>query len=250
MGPSQASSSRFLAVLGFFIFVAVVFVAAGFRAPLQSFFAELISSRTDSPYASLSRSEVEERLRVAEDELTRIQYQSVLYELLAKENTSLRTPAFVETITTPIAARVLSRPPRTHYDTLILGVGSASGIAVKDLVVFNGVLLGEIISVTASSATAELFSTPASEHDVILGTPTAVVIARGLGGGALEMEVPQGVEINAGDVVRASTDETLIFGVVVSLSGSPTDATKTVHASVPVSMNDLDFVTILPQSAP
>ncbi len=246
-GRSQVSSPLFLPALGFTIFVVVVFVAAGFQSTVRGFFAELLASRDASAYDSLSRNELEERLKHAEDGLTSVKYQAVLYGLLAEENKNLRAVKSLDTITTAVTARVLSRPPRTHYDTLLLGAGSATGISVHDAVLFNGVLLGEIISVTASSATVELFSTPKSEHDVILGNPSAVAIARGLGGGAFEVQVPQGVAVLQNDSVRAATDDTLLLGVVVSVSGSATDATKTVHVASPVSMSEIDFVSIVPQ---
>lgn len=246
MGPSRVSSSGFLSVLGLAVFVAVVFFAAGFQAPVRGFFADLLASRTHSPYDSLSRVEVEERLRIAEEELTRTKYQALLYARIVEENKNLRAVASLESISTSVTARVLSRPPRTHYDTLLIGAGSASGVTVHDTVVFNGILLGEVISVTASSATVELYSTPKSEHDAIVGNPNAVAIARGLGGGSFEVQVPQGVEVLPNDTVRAVADDTLLLGVVVSVSGSATDATKTVHVAAPVSMNDIDFVSVIP----
>lgn len=247
MGRSQASEVKALpALLGFALLCVVVFFAGNFQAPVRAFFAQYLTGPTDPQYASLSRSEIEKRLKEAEDALTRVKYQSVLYELVVEENKNLRQVADVESITTEVLARVLSRPPRTHYDTLIVGAGSASGVAVHDIALWNGVLLGEVIMVTASSATVELYSSPTAEHDVVLGTPSAVAIARGLGGGAFEVMIPQGVNVSAGDTVRASTDETLIIGRVVSVSGSATDATKTVYVAAPVSMSEIDFVSLVP----
>ena len=247
MGRSQTSEVKALpALLSLALLCVTVFFAGNFQAPIRAFFAEYLTGPTDARYVSLSRSEIEQRLRVAEDELTRVKYQSVLYEMVVEENKNLREVRDVESISTQVTARVLTRPPRTHYDTLIVGVGSATGITVHDLAVWNGVLLGEVISVTGSSATVELYSTPGSEHDVMLGTPSAVAIARGLGGGAFEVLIPQGVAVSAGDVVRATTDDTLLLGRVVSVSGSATDATKTVHVAVPVSMNEIDFISLVP----
>jgi cell shape-determining protein MreC len=247
MGRSQASEMKALpALLGFACLCVVVFFAGNFQAPIRAFFAEYLTPPADAEYASLSRSEVEQRLKDAEEALERVKYQSVLYGLVVEENKNLRRVEGIESITTSVSARVLSRPPRTHYDTLIVGAGSAQGVAVHDLAMWDGVLLGEVIMVTASSATVELYSSPTSELDVMIGTPSAVAIARGLGGGAFEVMIPQGVEVSQGDTVRASTDETLLLGRVVSVSGSATDATKTVHVAAPVSMSEIDFVSIVP----
>lgn len=247
MGRSQASEVKALpALLGFALLVATIFFAGNFQAPVRAFFASYLTGPATPGYESLSRSEIEQRLKIAEDELARVQYQSVLYKLVLEENRNLRQVSTVESITTEVPARVLSRPPRTHYDTLIVGAGSGSGVAVHDIAVWNGILLGEVKLVTASSATVELYSTPGVEHDVIVGTPSAVAIARGLGGGAFEVLIPQGVLVSAGEYVRASTDETLILGRVVSVSGSATDATKTVHVAMPMSLSEIDFISLVP----
>lgn len=246
MGRSRTSNSGLLPIASVAVFIAVVFFATGVQAPIRGFFAELLSSKVYSPYESLSRVELEERLKNAEKELEQTKYQSVLYALLAEENKSLRAVATLESITNTVSARVLSRPPRTHYDTLLVGAGSAMGVSVHDTAVFNGVLLGKVISVTTSSATVELFSTPKSERDVILGTPSAVAVARGLGGGSFQVLIPQEVVVGLGEYVRAAADDTLILGVVVAVSGSATEASKTVHVATPVSMSELDFVSIVP----
>jgi hypothetical protein len=146
MGRSQASEMKALpALLGFACLCVVVFFAGNFQAPIRAFFAEYLTPPADAEYASLSRSEVEQRLKDAEEALERVKYQSVLYGLVVEENKNLRRVEGIESITTSVSARVLSRPPRTHYDTLIVGAGSAQGVAVHDLAMWDGVLLGEAI---------------------------------------------------------------------------------------------------------
>jgi cell shape-determining protein MreC len=248
-GRSQISSPWISAGIAILAFTAVVFFGGNFQAPVRAFVADLLTPSVQSEYDALSRNELELELREAHHELDRIRYQSVLYGLLSDENTELRKVQSVERITTIVPARILARPPRTHYDTVLVAAGSASGVSTGDRVVSGNILVGEVIAVTASSATVELLSTPQAEIDVLLGEPVAVAIARGVGGGAFEVAVPQGVTVQVGDPVRPSTDETLLLGVVSGVSGSPTDATKTVYVAAPVPMSQLDFVSVLPREA-
>jgi cell shape-determining protein MreC len=215
---------------------------------VRAFFVDAISPLTPGRYESLSRNEMIVRLAGAEQELDRIRYQGVLYELLLAENAELkRAVAPASGFASIVPARVIARPPRTHYDTLVLDAGAEAGIRENDVVAVSGIALGRIASVDSRSSLAQLFSSPQLEHDVVLGEPQAVAIATGLGGGAFEVELPQEVQVNPGDAVRIPRSETLVLGIVVEIEGEATDATKTVRFRSPASVYALDYVSVLLQ---
>lgn len=246
-GRSRASRhGGALGVLLIILAVAFLFMGPRIAPYVQSAFADLLRwGKPNSAYEGVSRDTLVSRLQVAEEELTRIRYQAYLYELVSKENAELRNVSSVESFSKTVPARVLARPPRTHYDTLILDVGAASGIRENDLVVWNQVLLGTIVSVGPSTATVELLSSPGNVFDAILGTPQAVAVAKGMGGGAFELALPQNITLEVGEVVRAQHSDTLIAGVVVSFEAKPSDATQTVTMRSPVSMQALDYVSVV-----
>ena len=208
-------------------------------------FATLIAGAPSLEHASLSRSALSSRLADAERELTRTRYQALLYVLVAEENKKLREATGASEAPAGIVGRVLSRPPRTHYDTLLLDVGVEQGVSVHDLVIFEGVALGTIVTVDSRTSVVSLFSTPGSETDVIIGTPRAVAVARGLGGGAYEVSVPQGITIAPTDIVRVSATESLVLGIVSDVSLVPADVLQTVRFRTPLALADLDFVRII-----
>src|SRR3989344_881261 len=228
----------------FFIFFILLFFYGG--SFLRGMFATLTAQAPDPAYALLSRSALASRLHDAEQELSRIRYQALLYALVAEENKELRGLLRASEIPTGIVARVLARPPRTHYDTLLVDVGSEKGMSVGDLAIFEGIGLGTVVTSDTRTSIISLFSTPGFETDVIVGTPHAVAVAHGLGGGAFEVLLPQGIVVMPGDIVRLPGSESLVVGIVSNVARAPADVLQQVLFHSPVSMSDLDFVRIVP----
>ncbi len=215
---------------------------------VRGVFASIVSKHdAQSIYAGLSKDALIARLTADDQELSRIRYQGLLYSLLADENAALRKTAFAAPLQSGVTGRVIARPPHTAYDTLLIDVGSDTGVHQNDLAVFQGILLGRAVSVGKNSSTVALFSSPGTLNDVIIGTPSAVAVAHGLGGGAFELSVPQGVKVMPGDIVRFPATESLALGVVVSVSAEAQDVSQTVRFTSPVSFADLDFIHMVSQ---
>src|SRR5690606_9992978 len=71
----------------------------------------------------------------------KMQYVIARAELLALENQELKKLLGRMPEETPlILATVLARPPQTAYDSLIIDVGSTSGVAVGDRIVAHGLI--------------------------------------------------------------------------------------------------------------
>ena len=247
---SRGSKTRLHFLTGAIALASLVLVFV-FSSSIGSFTRGIVSNivapRTKSDeYSALSKNALIARLNIADAELKRIQYQALLYSLLANENASLRES--VSAVATPrgVTARVIARPPRTNYDTLLIDAGEMGGIHENDVAVYQGVVLGRISALDSNSATVSLFSSSGVSHDVILGDPRAVAVAYGLGGGAFEVSVPQGVKVAVGDSVRFPATESLIVGVVQSISAQTRDVSQTVRFTIPFSFSELDFIRIIP----
>lgn len=223
-----------------------VLFGTGFGPFIRDVFVGALVTVEPDEYALLSKETLAARLKDAEQELSRTRYQSILFTLLTEENDRLRAAANAVSVSGGITARVLGRPPQTHYDSLLIDRGTRDGLSSEDLVVFEGVALGRVTSLGARSATVELFSSPGSEHDVLLGNPPAISIARGLGGGAFELSVPQEVSVETGDTIRLPASESLVLGVVLGIMFEPNDISKVIRFSTPVSFAELDFVQVMP----
>lgn len=209
--------------------------------------ASLFAPRSENPeYLGLSKDALTERLAHAESELSRTKYQALLYAALAAENAKLREAVSAATVPQGLTARVIARPPKISYDTLLVDRGAEAGVRENDSATYNGIALGRIIKVDAKTSLVSLFSSSGTSHDVILGEPRAVAVATGLGGGAFELSLPQGIAVAPGDSVRFPATESLILGVVKSVSSEMQGASQRVRLALPLSFAELDFIQIVP----
>lgn len=250
MAYSRGSKTRLHFLTGAIALASLVIVFV-FSSSIGSFtrgiVANVVAPRAKADeYSALSKNALIARLSDADADLKRIQYQALLYSLLADENASLRDSAGAVATPHGVTARVIARPPRTNYDTLLIDVGKSGGINENDVAIYQGVVLGRISAVDSNSATVTLFSSSGVSHDVILGDPRAVAVAKGLGGGAFEVSVPQGVKVALGDSVRFPATESLVAGVVQSISAEVRDVSQTIRFTIPFSFSELDFIRIIP----
>lgn len=197
----------------------------------------------DAAYALIPRTVLVERLKAAEREATRTRYQAIAYETVATELDRLRFEVGARPDGAFVTARVVARPPRTHYDTLLIAVGSESGIREGDLVSVERILLGTVTSVSARSATVTLLSAPGSMRDASLADPSAIIVLVGQGGGSFETVIPLSVTLAPGDpVVDAETGMVIAF--VAGTAAAPTDTAQTVRLAAPVALSALAHVSV------
>lgn len=247
---SRGSKTRFHFLTGAVALVSLVLVfifSSNIGSYVRGVASNVIAPHVNSDeYSALSKNALIARLQSRDAELKRTRYQALLYSLLVSENASLRDSVGAVAIPTGVTARVITRPPRTNYDTLIIDVGKDGGIRENDVAIYHGVVLGRISALDSKSATVTLFSSSGVSHDVILGEPRAVAVAKGLGGGAFEVSVPQGVKVVLGDSVRFPGTEALVAGIVQSISAQTRDVSQTVRFTIPFSFSELDFIRIIP----
>jgi cell shape-determining protein MreC len=91
-------------------------------------------------------------------------YKAQLLELqmTRDENTKLRAElSYIKNPSEVVVAGVLAKPSESLYNSLIIDQGTKNGITIGQLVVTQGIIgLGKISSVSANTATVELFSGP------------------------------------------------------------------------------------------
>jgi cell shape-determining protein MreC len=181
--------------------------------------------------------------------LTRIgdlEYQSLLADTLRQENIELRTLLNASLPENGVTAKILVRPDRSAYDTLVIDRGEASGIAVGDIALASGsVAFGVVREVGQATALIELYSSPEKTTDVVLADGT-ILVAEGKGGGMFSAEAAHDVPVTLGDTVSLSgSSQPFAFARVTDITGSPADPFKTIRFSNPVNFYTLRFVTLI-----
>ncbi len=177
------------------------------------------------------------------------EYKAQLIELqiLRDENAKLRTElSYVKNPSEVIVAGILAKPSQSLYNSLVIDRGERSGITVGQLVVTQGILgLGKISSVSADTATVELFSGPQFDSNLVMKNQNITVPAKGKGGGNFEIHIPREIVVTDGDILALPEHPSMAVGVVKSIIFDPRDPFQTVLARTPVNIQELNFVEVV-----
>lgn len=236
---------RILSAVGTVVLIAVLVLGIMFSGTLFRLGSALIASLSlpaSREYAQFPRIVLASRLEEAERELSRIRYQATLSSALIAENERLLHELGIREDDETGVGRVVSVPPKTHYDTILVSLKEGHAVSVGDTALFEGVVIGEVERTGNRAALVRLLTSPGLTTDVRIGEPTAIVVAQGLGGGALVFDVPSVVSVAAGDTVLSASSGTHVLGIVRSVVVDPDRTTKRVYAHTVIALSDIRFV--------
>jgi rod shape-determining protein MreC len=193
---------------------------------------------------SSKRSLAEENARLTA-ELESLRNLQIENRLLIAENASLRSLARAPGEGEAVAARVLSSPSASPYDSIVIGAGSEQGVSVGDHVLLSGgIALGTVSEVSARSSLVGLYFAAGRTTPAIIGG-TAAVTVTGRGGSNGSVLVPRSVPVATGDLVYLAGSP-YALGVVGSVEAVATDARSTVYIALPMSIAEARFVQVVP----
>ncbi len=133
-----------------------------------------------------------------------------------------------------VIAGVILRPPESPYDTLVIGAGSAEGIAQgREVFGPGGVPLGTISSVSTDDSRVTLFSATGVQTPAWVGSTRIPLNLIGSGGGTFVATVPRTAPIAVGDLVLVGAPGAIPIGSVTRIdtdSSSPTLSLRIVPA--------------------
>lgn len=169
------------------------------------------------------------------------------FETLQREHDELLT----EFNRSPFAGKVvlgnvLSKPPQSPYDVLVVDVGSGHGVVAGNQVYgVGGLPLGRVQETTKTSAKIVMFSSVGEETQVVGGRTSSAFTLVGTGGGNLETQVSQDTDIVIGDTVVLPQFGGNIVASVVAVDTSVASSFKRILFRVPVNVFDIRWVEIL-----
>jgi cell shape-determining protein MreC len=169
--------------------------------------------------------------------------------LLAAENQALQDK--VQSITglaadgKSVIAGVITRPPVSPYDTLVIAAGSAEGISVG-MEAFGGgsIPLGTVSSVLEHFSRITLFSAPGTSVLGWVSSKRTPVILKGEGGGALSASVPRSAGIISGDSVSVSGPGSIPIGTVVQVDIDPSAPSASLRIAPKVNLFAINWVSL------
>ena len=138
--------------------------------------------------------------------------------------------------------RVISRPPQTPFDVLVIEAND-NDIKAGQKVYFAGVPAGVIESKTGSYAKVFLFSNPASQFRVLVGGNKIEADAKGKSQGNIYLTLPKNVEVKNGDTVYLA-DGTVPIGTISEVDNNTSTSFIDVYVKMPFSPSRVDWLTV------
>ena len=167
------------------------------------------------------------------------------FDKLSRENKELKSSMNRAPESNFVLAVVLSKPPTSLYDTLLVDGGSSVGIQVGQTVYVNGTVpIGTVSEVFSKSAIVELYSSPSEKMDARLDPSHIDVTLFGHGGGDLLVSVPHDLSVSADSIVVSKEINPRVLGRLQKVISDPRDSSQTLIFSSPVNINEIEFVQI------
>ena len=146
-----------------------------------------------------------------------------------------------------VVASVLTRPPQTPYDVIVIDAGLNESITIgSEVSLPEGPILGVVSEVFSKSAKVKLFSASGEETNAVLERNNVPVILIGIGGGNFRLALPRDIAIEKGDRILSSDIASRPLATVEEISVRPTDSFKEVLAKSPTNIFALRFVFVAP----
>ena len=144
-------------------------------------------------------------------------------------------------------AAVLTRPPQTPYDVILIDVGSNASITSgSEVSLPEGPILGTVSEVFSKKAKVKLFSTSGEETNAILERGSVPVILVGRGGGNFKITLSRDITVEKGDRILSADVFSRLLAVVEDVSVNSTDSFKEILAKSPANLFSLRFVFVTP----
>ena len=124
-----------------------------------------------------------------------------------------------------VLAAVLTRPPTTPYDVLIVDAGESDGVVTGEKVMVGGNgVVGYVEEVLGHSSKVKLYSTSGERTDIELLANNVPAVAIGRGGGNFEAIVSRDTKVSVGEIITLPSSRQYIFGIIENVVVDPARA--------------------------
>jgi len=189
---------------------------------------------------------IEENRQLKQENLD-LKLNSIHSQSLIKENFDLKKMlGRTDKAERPIVAQVIFTPNLVLNDSLILDAGGDNAtrpVRVGDFVVYNNILLGQIVEVFPAKSKAKLLSAY-SELPIAIGDKNIPAVAKGLSSGSFSISLPKDVVIKKGDNIIVPAWNNYFIGQVEVITKKTSDPFQTILFRSPINIVQLKWLEI------
>lgn len=222
-------------------------IALSAGGPFASAYTGLVDGVSFTTAVIKSRSNLVLENRRLRQEIEKNTSEQNRFETLEEEYKTLLEAYGRRPITgSVVLANVISKPPQSPYDVLIVDVGENVGIDVgAEVYGLGGIPIGLVHETVSGTSRVVLFSSVGEEHQATLNRTGATITLKGVGGGNIEAQAAQDLDVRVGDTVSLPVFGGAVVAEVVDIEHIETQASKTVLLKVPVNVFHTRFVEII-----
>jgi len=144
-----------------------------------------------------------------------------------------------------VLGNILAKPNHSPYDTIIIDIGSNSGIKEGNTVYANGnIPIGNINKVYANTSLVMLYTNPGQKTEGFVNGSNASVLLTGRGGGNFEMIIPIELSVEKGTIIYLPGSTTEVLATIDETISTPSDPFKKVLLNSPINIQNLKWVEV------
>jgi rod shape-determining protein MreC len=178
------------------------------------------------------------------EEIEVLKLKQLDYNLILKENQELKNIS-AEKKSNFILARVLSKPPVSPYDSLVLDIGTSQGIKKGSKVFLsNNVVIGFVTEITENTSLVELFSKGDTKHNFVLERTGASYDISGMGGFNMMVLMPKDADVLWGDTFVYPGENLATVGNVYYIDTNSQSSFKGVYIKIPTNVFQTKWVYV------
>lgn len=220
------------------------FVASVVFSPINAVKTYLVESTGSLPAYFRQRTELINEIDTLRQQLTDKNASRYTANQLSRENEELRALLHAQE-ELRVLAGVIGRPSVLPYDALLLDRGTAHGV-YDNAPVFIGdnAVIGFVAKAYAHSAVVKLVTTPGLTSSVYIIGPNIYTNAEGIGGGQMRVGVPQGINLQEGDLVVLPSFSSAVYGTVSVVESVATQPQQYGYVSPEIPIASLRLVSV------
>jgi cell shape-determining protein MreC len=180
-----------------------------------------------------------------QDQIASLELKLVDYDAVQKQNEELKILINRPGTKDKVFSRVISKPPFSPYDTIVIDVGSTDGFVPGDRVYTSAnVIIGSITEATSHTSLVTLYSSGGQKQEVVNMRTGATFELSGMGDANFRVEVPKDADIVWGDVFEKPSLNSAVVGSVYYIDTNSQSSFKNIYVRVPGNVYETKWVYV------
>lgn len=205
----------------------------------------IVSKIDNNIYFFKSKKDLLNENIILKDKLKNFEVQSLIYANVLLENQDLKSYLGRSEQEDNIFAVVLSKPPISPYDSLIIDVGENYNLNKGDFVItLENLIIGKVEEVYSKTSKVSLFSSSGLKFQAENMRNSVPLEVSGRGGGNFISTVPEEADFEVGDVIIVLDLNIFVLGTVLEIENDPTSSFKNLYIKSPVNIFKLRNIIV------